>query len=67
MFVRFQQAAPHSSLFGYGRGDVCSWKEKCAGESRRGWTVPLVVGSRLGLLLHHLADYLTRTLADDVG
>lgn len=34
-----QQAAPHSSLFGYSVGKVRSWKEKCPSESRRRWTV----------------------------
>ena len=63
LFVRFQQAAPHSSLFGYSKGKVCSWKEKCPGKSRRGWMVRCPGGMiQLGLLLCCLADVLRRLL-----
>lgn len=39
LFLCFHQVTPHSSLFGYSKGEMCSWKEKCAGESRSGWAV----------------------------
>lgn len=39
LFLCFQQVAPLSSLLCCSKGEMCSWKGKCVGESRRGWAV----------------------------